>query len=74
MMVTIPRASAVYEPVLAKRVIRTCSFKLKGPGFNENDHFVPRILMGFSGRYAAINFPIGSTKIWAVTEERESAF
>lgn len=50
-------------------VIRTCSFKLKGPGFNENDHFVAGIRISFLGSAAAMNFPSGSTTIWAETDD-----
>ena len=62
-MVTIPTAKTVFEPELANMVIRTCSFRLKGPGFNENDHFVAGTWIGLLGRHAAMNFPIGSTTI-----------
>lgn len=55
-------------------VIRQCSFKLKGPGFSENDHFVPGMFIAFVGRDAAISFPKGRTKIWAETDVIERAF
>lgn len=55
-------------------VISTCSFRVKGPGFNEKDKLVSGTLMGFVGRVAAISFPIGRLRIWADTEETESWF
>ncbi|KAK1274164.1 hypothetical protein QJS04_geneDACA016491 [Acorus gramineus] len=36
---------------------------LKGPGFNENFHFVNGTFMGSVGNTLAINLPKGSTKI-----------
>ena len=58
-------AETSLAPQLAKMVINTCSFKLKGPGFNENDHFVKATCICFDGRVAAISFPIGRTIICA---------
>ncbi|KAF8391690.1 hypothetical protein HHK36_023999 [Tetracentron sinense] len=55
-------------------VIKTCSFKLNGPGFNENDHFVIGILMGLEGSVAAISFPSGRTTICAETEDMDNGF
>jgi OPT family oligopeptide transporter len=47
----------------ANIVMRTCSFKLKGPGLSEKDHLVFRTRIDFVGRVAAISFPSGSTTI-----------
>lgn len=67
-MVMIPIAYTAFAPALANIVIRTCSFKLKGPGFRENDHLVPGTRIAFFGKVAANSFPIGSTTIWAGTD------
>lgn len=55
-------------------VVSTCSFKLNGPGFNENDQLVAGILRVFSGRDAAMSFPSGSTTIWAEIDVKDKTF
>lgn len=62
-MVMILTAYTEFEPELAKIVIKTCSFKLKGPGFSENDQFEAGIRINFLGSFAAIRIPIGRTTI-----------
>lgn len=55
-------------------VIKTCSFILNGPGFKEKNQFVNGTRTGFDGRYAAISFPSGSTRICAETDEIDRGF
>lgn len=55
-------------------VIKTCSFRLKGPGFSEKDQLVNGTRIALVGRVAAINFPIGRTRICADTDETYSWF
>lgn len=62
------------EPEFAKMVINTCSLRVNGPGFKENDHPVPLILMGSVGRYLAMNLPSGRVIICAMMEEIWSLF
>ncbi|KAH0459690.1 hypothetical protein IEQ34_012504 [Dendrobium chrysotoxum] len=50
-------------PRLAKIVIRTCSLRLKGPGFKEKLKFVPGIVISFEGSVDANNLPSGRTTI-----------
>jgi hypothetical protein len=73
-MVIIPTAYTGFDPEFANIVIRTCSFKLKGPGFKENDHFVLGKRITLFGKIAAMSLPTGSTTIWAETDVTESIF
>jgi len=62
-MVIIATAAAGLDPEFANMVIRTCSFKLKDPGFIENDHFVLGIRINLFSKIASISLPIGSAAI-----------
>lgn len=56
-------AKGPLAPAFAKSVIRTCSFKLNGPGLSEKDQFVSGILTSLVGNEVAISFPIGKLTI-----------
>jgi hypothetical protein len=52
-------------------VIRACSFKLNGPGFNVKDQGVKGTLYIVVGSVAAISFPSGRETICAAIEETD---
>jgi energy-converting hydrogenase Eha subunit E len=55
-------------------VIRACSFKLNGPGFNVKDQGVKGTLYIVVGSVAAISFPSGRETICAAIEEIDRGF
>lgn len=64
----------MFSPLLAKMVIKTCSFMLKGPGFRVNFQFVTGKVKTLVGSVAAISFPNGRVTIWAATVLTYRAF
>ena len=73
-MVRILIAYTPLAPALAKKVIRTCSLILNGPGFSEKYQLVHGNQIFFAGTVVAMRWPKGRTTIWAEYPDIVSGF